>query len=271
MQPSSGDLAKRFGAAVFAEHIDQDDGDETFVLSLDALRAAFVETQTGNAEEQNEVEEPVEEKPEENEEPEDEIELAAELPSHQEIRQIDVKNIVEAMLFVGDRNNQPLSPQRAAEKMRNVSPEEIEQAVAALNQTYTQCGCPYEIQQEPEGYRLVLRSGFEAVREKFYGKHREAVLSQPAVDTLAVVAYRQPLTAEDVQKLRKQPSAALLSQLVKRGLLRREEKTVSEQTNEGAVKKKKAVYYRTTERFLELFQLHSLDDLPVPEDVLSPN
>lgn len=168
------------------------------------------------------------------------------------------QTIVEAVLFVGDRDNKPISAERIAEKMRNVEPEEIDQAVEALNQRYLNSGCPYTIRKEDNGYRMVLSSTFESIQSRFRGKIREATLSQQAIDTLAVVAYRQPISADEVQEIRKQPSSALLTQLVRRGLLEVEREIRG---------KKKILLYKTAERFLELFQLESIDDLPISEDI----
>jgi segregation and condensation protein B len=90
----------------------------------------------------------------------------------------------------------------------------------------------------------------------FYGRVKEAKLSQAAIDVLAVVAYNQPLTRPEIDRLRNAASASLLSQLVRRGLLRVERPDQ---------KPREPIYY-TTERFLELFHLQSLDELPRSQD-----
>lgn len=170
---------------------------------------------------------------------------------------ISPRSIFEAMLFVGDPANRPLSAAQAAELMRGVEPEEIPELVRDLNAQYRENNCPYEIHGEGDGYRLRLREKFRSVRERFYGKVRQTRLSQAAVDTLAIVAYRQPLTAEAISALREHPSAGILNQLVRRQLLRMER---------SQSKPRRTVYY-TTDRFLDLFGLDSLDDLPQTEDL----
>ncbi|MDR2762009.1 MAG: SMC-Scp complex subunit ScpB [Planctomycetaceae bacterium] len=184
----------------------------------------------------------------------------------QTVGEIDVEEITipvspelifEAMLFVGDRENKPITASRAAEKMRNVQPQEIDEAVKTLNEKYDSLRTPYKIIEDAGGYRMVLREEFTSIQEKFYGKIREARLSQGAIDILAIIAYKQPITAEEIQNLRKQPSSSLISQLVRRGLIQME--------NEIKNKKKK-ILYKTTQRFLDLFQLDSIEDLPVAED-----
>jgi segregation and condensation protein B len=165
-------------------------------------------------------------------------------------------SILEAMFFVGNRDNKPLSAGKAAELMRDVAAEEIPVLVEELNQRYAADNCPYRIVGEGDGYRLTLRKTHWALRNKFYGRIHEARLSQAAIDILAIVAYRQPLTGERVSRLRGKPSSHILTQLVRRGLLRI-------QRPEG---KCRTPQYYTTERFLRLFNLQSLDDLPRSED-----
>jgi segregation and condensation protein B len=171
--------------------------------------------------------------------------------------EISPRSILEAMLFVGDRDARPLSPARAAELMRGVEPEEISTLVAELNRRYEAGGCPYQIAAEGSGYRLVLRREYHPLRNRFYGRIRQARLSQAAVDVLAIVAYQQPLTSEEVSRLRGKPSGHVLAQLVRRGLLRIEREPT----------RRPAARYFTTERFLRLFGLEGLGDLPQSEDL----
>jgi segregation and condensation protein B len=165
------------------------------------------------------------------------------------------RSILEALLFVGNRDGQPLAPARMVELMRGVTSGEIATLVDELNARYAANGCPYYIANEGCGYRLTLRPEFHALRDRFYGRLREARLSQGAVDVLAIVAYQQPVTAEQVSKARGKPSHHVLAHLVHRGLLRIERETGASRT---------ARYY-TTDRFLRLFGLESLEDLPRDE------
>ena len=168
-------------------------------------------------------------------------------------------SILEAMFFVGDKENRPLTPERASNFMRNVSPDDITLLVVELNERYVTLNCPYEIVQENQGLRLSLKDDFESVRTRFYGRIKEVRLNQSAIDVLSIVAYRQPITADEVQKIRKQPSHAILSQLVRRDLLCLERDTQE---------KRRITTYRTTQRFLQLFSLKSLEELPTAEEIL---
>ncbi len=191
----------------------------------------------------------------------DEAPLAVGEPAEQEdICPLSPRTILEAMLFVGNRDNQPLTPARAAELMRDVAVDEIPALVEELNRSYAAAGAPYEIIGMGDGYRMTLRREYQSLGSRFYGKVREARLSQAAVDVLALVAYQQPITGEKINHLRGKPSNHLLTHLVRRGLLR----------IERPEKKRRTPHYRTTERFLTLFNLQTLDDLPRSEDAGPP-
>ena len=132
--------------------------------------------------------------------------------------------------------------------------------VDELNRRYAARGAPYRIVGEEDGYRLTLCREFHPLRNRFYGRIREARLSQAAIDVLALVAYRQPLTGEKIGRLRGKPSSHVLAHLVRRGLLRIERPDA----------KRRTPHYYTTDRFLRLFNLQSLDDLPRSEDAGPP-
>ena len=86
--------------------------------------------------------------------------------------------------------------------MRGVSPAEVDAAVAELNALYDADATPYRIDHSHGGYRLVLRDEFERMRDKFYGRVREAKLSPAAIEVLSIVAYNQPVTAAQIDELR---------------------------------------------------------------------
>ncbi|MCA9167000.1 MAG: SMC-Scp complex subunit ScpB [Planctomycetales bacterium] len=166
------------------------------------------------------------------------------------------EQVLEAILFVGHPQNEPLTSRRIASFLRGVSPQEVDEMIVELNQRYADQQAAYEVVSEGAGYRMTLRPEFTRLREAFYGKVREAKLTQAAVDCLAIVAYHQPIERDLVEKLRGQNSGSLLSQLVRRELLQ------VEVTNERPRKK----LYRTTDRFLDLFGLDCLADLPSHDD-----
>jgi len=163
--------------------------------------------------------------------------------------------IIEAMLFVG---GEALTVQKACEIIRGLTPAEFEQAVHTLNRTYRLEGRPYSIRTHDHGYALSLRPQYRQVLDKLYGSMREARLSAAAVDVLALVAYRQPASKHEIDSVRGVESGNVLRQLVRRGLISVVHRGDSKQ---------REVSYGTTARFLKLFGLQRLDDLPRVQDL----
>ncbi len=163
--------------------------------------------------------------------------------------------IVEALLFTGAA---PLTAAQACEVVRGLTPEQFLQAVETLNQDYRRQGRPYLIQAQGQGHVLTLRPRYRKVIDRLYGAAREARLSPAALDVLSLVAYRQPATKQEVDSLRGAESGGLLRQLVRRGLV-----AVVQRGEAG----QRDVAYGTTPRFLELFGLSSLEDLPRTQDL----
>jgi len=178
---------------------------------------------------------------------------------------ISPRMIVEAMLFVGGEDSQSegsvgtggLTSHQLASHIRDVSPTEVDEIVRHLNQLYRKESCPYEIVTIKGSYRIQLREEFARTRDRFRSPGRAIKLTPVAMEVLSIVAYKQPVTAEQIQKLRGTRSQTVLNQLVHRQLLKLERRT--DTPNKP--------WYRTTERFIRLFQLQSLEDLPRSEDL----
>ena len=153
------------------------------------------------------------------------------------------------MLFVG---GPPLTADAFCAVLR-VPPAVFHAAVDALNRKYKAQNRPYTVQPRDGGYVLAVKPKYRGLREKLFGGPREARLTQPALDVLALVAYRQPVAKADIDALRGHDSGAVLRQLVRLGLVAVARRGESDRRD---------VCYGTTPRFLELFGLGSLDDLP---------
>ena len=171
--------------------------------------------------------------------------------------EVTPSGILEAVLFVGTPDNTPLTTKQIASMMRGVRPQEVDELIVELNEQYESLGRPYTIVSEGPGYRMVLSDEFASLRNKFYGKVKEARLSQAAIDVLSIVAYNQPLSRVQVDEIRGKPSGGLLSQLVRRQLLGVQRTDT----------KPRQTLYSTTERFLALFGLTNLEDLPRSQDL----
>ncbi len=165
------------------------------------------------------------------------------------------KQVVEAALFVGGR---PLTTKKLNSLLRGESDHDaVESAIAELNQQYAGEGRPYEISLGEGGYRMTLLPEFDRIRNRVFGLGpKEIRLSQDALEVLAVVAYRQPVSRQDVETAWNRNASGVLQQLVRRELIVIQ--------REG--KSRKNVKYSTSPRFLSLFGLGSLEELPQADE-----
>ena len=170
---------------------------------------------------------------------------------------VSPKSIVESILFVGAPRDVKLNSRKIAVVLRDVSPKEVTQIVGELNQQYEKENAAYRIKVDGGVFEMVLDPKLIDFQQEFFGRNREVRLSQAAIEVMAVVAYNQPITREQVEVLRGKPSGGVLKQLIKRELLKetRDEKTP------------KVKYYCTADRFLDLFELDELADLPQSHDM----
>lgn len=165
-----------------------------------------------------------------------------------------VHRLIEALVFLG---GPPLTADRAAEAIRGLTTEQFLDSIESLNRSYRSQGRGYRLRPRGQGYELALVPRLRFLHDRLYGSVREARLSPAALDVLALVAYRQPVNRAEIESLRGTDSSALLRQLVRVGLVTMQRGDSSQQP----------VAYGTTRRFLTLFGLRSLDDLPRTEDL----
>jgi len=166
------------------------------------------------------------------------------------------RQIIEACLFVGGVS---LTAKKLAGVLRgDFDSDDVEREINELNRQYAAECRPYEIRLTEGGYCMALREEFERIRNKVYGLGpKEVRLSQDALEVLAVVAYHQPINQKAVEELGKPNCGAVLRQLVRRELL----------SVERDPKLPREVNYKTTPRFLSLFGIRNLDDLPRHEQI----
>ena len=170
------------------------------------------------------------------------------------------ETILEAMLFLGTSNNRPIAIDRLLELLRGITAAELDSVVDTLNATYTNCNRAMHIVRAAGGYQMQLVPELHLVRDRFYGKVKETQLTQTAIDCLSLVAYQPGMTREEIEKQWNQPAAGMLSTLVRKGLLKIEKRSSENSKSDHS-------YYFTTDRFLEIIGLESLEDLPLSEDI----
>ena len=164
-------------------------------------------------------------------------------------------SIVEAILFASDA---PLSPGDIARADETLDEDRVEAALAALRADYDRSGRAFELRDVADGVQLMTRPEFAPYLERFDTVPRISRLSGPALEALAIVAYRQPISRIEVEYVRGVNSTGVIRTLLERGLI------------EGVARGQgvgRPVLYGTTARFMEHFGFASLEELPRPEDL----
>lgn len=137
--------------------------------------------------------------------------------------------------------------------MAAVSAEEVNGVIAALNRGYEESGRAFTILERPKGWKLYTRVEFgEFVRQLFPGRKPER-MSGPAMETLAIIAYRQPITKAAIEAVRGVACDGMIQKLLDRDLIR---------IGGRAELPGRPLLYETTDLFFEHFGIRSIDDLP---------
>ncbi len=157
---------------------------------------------------------------------------------------------IEAALLVSDG---PLTARRVAQLATLADLQEARRLIDRLNVAYDRDNTAFRIERVASGYRLLTRPQYAFWLGKLHHRQAELKLSPPALETLAIVAYRQPMTRAEVESIRRVQCADMLKHLMDRGLVR----IAGEEDTLG-----RPFLYETTRQFLELFGLKDLDDLP---------
>ena len=164
-----------------------------------------------------------------------------------------VKGATEAILLV---SSDPLSAVDLA-KILGIQPGEAAGVLAELSAEYADANRGFQLREVAGGWRLFTHPAYHDIVERYVLSWDTRKLSQAALETLAVIAYHQPVTREGVKAVRGVNSEGVILSLIEKGLVR-ELGRAPEHAN--------AIVYGTTRAFLEQFGLRSLKDLPPLED-----
>ncbi len=139
-----------------------------------------------------------------------------------------------------------------------ISGRQIRGAIAELNRQYESTGRVFRIEALAGGYRLMTTPDVGPVLAAFHGARQKAALSRAAIESLAIIAYKQPLTRAQLEAIRGVACGEILRSLTERRLV-----TVVGRADEVG----RPILYGTTKQFLEAFGLSSVRDLPTPEEL----
>jgi segregation and condensation protein B len=182
---------------------------------------------------------------------------------------MNLTRVIEALLFSAQK---PLSTKEIVDALRragaedefspnefaNVRPAEVAAAIEQLKVEYIQHAHGFQLVEKAEGWQLASDSKYAQWVRGLFPAPKPARLSSPALETLAIIAYRQPITRADVEAVRGVTIDSVLQTLMERGLVK---------ISGRAEIPGRPLLYETTEFFLDHFGLRNLDELPNVEEL----
>jgi len=161
--------------------------------------------------------------------------------------------LLEALLF---STHHPLTAGRLGELLELEATKPVRRAIQELNQQYEASGRSFRVEQVAGGYQLLTLPEFGDALKKLHQKEIDAKLTKPALETLAIIAYKQPILRADIEAIRGVACGETIRSLMEKHLVK-----IAGRAEEPG----RPILYGTTKRFLELFGLNSLKDLPQNE------
>lgn len=167
--------------------------------------------------------------------------------------------VLEAILFASDM---PLSLGKLGQTLGLETTRPIRQAIEALNEIYTRRQAAYRIEERAGGYQLLTLPQYAQYVQRLLRKRDEGRLTPAALETLAIIAYKQPILRVDVEAIRGVTCGEVIRTLMEYNLV----KIVGRAEEIG-----RPMLYGTSRHFLEVFGLASLKDLPKAEQLREPH
>jgi segregation and condensation protein B len=161
--------------------------------------------------------------------------------------------LLEALLMA---TQHPLTAARLSELTEAGSVKPVRRGIAALNRQYEETGRSFRIEQVAGGYQILTLSQYGAAVRALHQRESDARLTKAALETLAIIAYKQPILRADIEAIRGVACGETIRSLMEKHLVR-----IAGRAEEPG----RPILYGTTKRFLELFGLNNLKDLPTPE------
>jgi len=181
----------------------------------------------------------------------------ADLPQQEQNVETTVESVVEAVLFASD---EPLTAARLA-NIVETDTKQVREQIKNLNEKYRANNNAFRIEQIAGGFQMLTLSPYNHWLKKLLRARSDSKLSAAALETLAIIAYKQPVMRADIEVIRGVAAGEVIRSLTYKGLV----KIVGRAEVLG-----RPMLYGTTKKFLEVFGLNSLKDLPKVEELKKP-
>jgi segregation and condensation protein B len=172
--------------------------------------------------------------------------------------EVTVESVVEAILFASD---EPITPNRLVGIVETGSVKQIRDCVKSLNEKYEDNNSAFRIERIAGGYQMMTLDAYNHWLRKMIRVRADNKLTQAALETLAIVAYKQPIMRADVEGIRGVSSGEMIRSLMYKGLVR---------ITGRAEVLGRPMLYGTTKKFLDVFGLNNAKDLPKIDELKKP-
>ena len=166
----------------------------------------------------------------------------------------EIKKIIEALLFASP---EPLT-QKKINTIFNPDTPNLKKVIQELNDKYIKADHSFEIKSVAGGYQLVSKVEYEVYISKLLNRSNKISLSKASLDSLAIIAYKQPLGKHDIDAIRGVDSSGVLKNLLTKNFI----KIKGRGSGPG-----RPLLYKTTEKFLVYFGINRISDLPKLKEI----
>ncbi len=170
----------------------------------------------------------------------------------------EIKPIVESLIFAAE---EPITLRKLIDIVEGADSAQIQEAITRLKNDYDMQGRTFQIEEVAGGYQLFSKPEYYEWIAKLRKKSGETKLSQAALETLAIIAYKQPILRANLESIRGVQSGQIIRLLMEKDLV----KVVGRDESLGH-----PLLYGTTKKFLEYFGLKDIKDLPKIEELEAP-
>lgn len=164
-------------------------------------------------------------------------------------------SVVESLILASP---EPLSGKKIAELLEDFNSSKVSKAVAEINNRYVEAGCSFRIRELAGGYQFFIMPEYTGYVQEMFSRTRKLRLTRAALETLAIVAYKQPVTKTEVEMIRGVASDGVIHNLMEKKML-----TIKGRAETVG----KPLQYGTTDEFLKFFGLNKIVDLPKMSEI----
>ena len=167
----------------------------------------------------------------------------------------DQRAVVEALILASP---EPIPAKRISESDGGLTPGKVDQFVLDLNNCYEEIGASFRIREVAGGYQFYILPDFSRYVDVLFTRRRKLRLTRAAMETLAIVAYRQPVSKVEIEHVRGVSSDGVLHNLLEKKLV-----NIKGRSDSAG----RALQYGTTDEFLKFFGINELEDLPQMSEI----